>query len=270
MEVPVKIETARHCDAALECGITAKENHDIPSPVQNKIDLSAVLSPAGTGSVGCSSSVLEPNLAHCSVKKAFIGTHSNAVLYAAFKRFFDITFSLVGLVLCCVPMSLIALAIVIESKGGAIFKQERLGLNGKPFTIYKFRSMRTDAEANGPQWATDNDPRCTKVGRFIRLVRLDELPQLFNILKGEMSFVGPRPERKCFYEEFEKFIPGFSDRLAVKPGLTGLAQIEGGYLLPPSQKIIYDREYIKERSIKLDFICMFKTIRIVLTKEGAR
>ena len=111
------------------------------------------------------------------------------------------------------PMLLIALAVRMDSPGPALFAQERLGKDGKPFTMYKFRSMCLNAEANGPQWAAKNDCRCTKVGRFLRKSRMDELPQLWNILKGEMSFVGPRPERSCFYDEFETYIPHFRKRL---------------------------------------------------------
>lgn len=117
------------------------------------------------------------------------------------------------------------------------FKQERLGINGKPFMIYKFRSMRLDAEENGPQWADEQDPRCTHFGQILRRTRLDELPQLYNILRGDMSFVGPRPERAYFYREFEKYIPGFSNRLLVTPGLTGYAQVNGGYSLKPEERL---------------------------------
>ena len=118
--------------------------------------------------------------------------------YLVGKRMFDIVFSFLGLLVLLLPMLVIALLIVLDSPGSPIFKQERLGINGKPFFIYKFRSMRLDAEANGPQWATEDDDRCTRFGKLIRRVRLDELPQLYNILRGEMSFVGPRPERAYF------------------------------------------------------------------------
>lgn len=141
---------------------------------------------------------------------------------------------------------------------------------GKPFMIYKFRSMRLDAEENGPQWADEQDPRCTRFGQILRRTRLDELPQFYNILRGDMSFVGPRPERAYFYGEFEKYIPGFSNRLIVVPGLTGHAQVNGGYSLKPEEKIIYDMEYIEKRSIWMDLACIGKTIRVVLCGAGAR
>lgn len=191
-------------------------------------------------------------------------------LYLAAKRVFDIVFSALGLLILAMPMTIIALVIVIESPGGAIFKQERLGKDGKPFTIYKFRSMYIDAERDGPRWAELEDERCTRIGTVLRKTRLDELPQLWNILKGDMSIVGPRPERAYFYEQFEKYIVGFSNRLMVTPGLTGYAQVNGGYELAPEEKIIYDMEYIEHQSMLMDIKCIFKTVSLVFTHEGAR
>ncbi|MGM9637629.1 MAG: sugar transferase, partial [Eubacteriales bacterium] len=149
--------------------------------------------------------------------------------YLFIKRCFDVFAVLIAGILLIIPMLIIALLIHLDSPGTILFRQERLGKDGKPFTILKFRSMRMDAEVDGPQWADKNDFRCTKIGLFIRKTRLDELPQLWNILKGDMSLVGPRPERACFYDEFETYIHGFRNRLVVKPGLTGLAQVNGGY-----------------------------------------
>ena len=194
----------------------------------------------------------------------------NKPVYAFFKRAFDILVSVVAGIIMLLPMLVIAVCIKLDSKGPAIFKQERLGKDGKPFVMYKFRSMRVDAEANGPQWAVKNDNRVTKVGQIIRAARLDELPQLLNILKGDMSVVGPRPERACFYEEFETYIHGFANRLAVTPGLTGLAQVNGGYDLRPEEKVSYDMEYIENRSLLLDLKCVLKTVRLVFTHKGAR
>lgn len=190
--------------------------------------------------------------------------------YLALKRVFDFVMAFLSAIILALPILVIAVIIKIDSKGPVFFCQDRLGKNGKPFVIYKFRTMHLDAEKNGPQWAKSNDERCTKVGRVLRACRLDELPQFVNILKGDMSFVGPRPERPCFYEEFETYIHGFSNRLAVTPGLTGLAQVNGGYELAPEQKIIYDMEYIRERTFWLDIKLMFKTIKLVFTHEGAR
>lgn len=130
--------------------------------------------------------------------------------------------------------------------------------------------MRIDAEINGPKWADKDDDRATKVGAFLRKTRLDELPQLWNILCGEMSFVGPRPEREYFYNIFETYIPNFGLRMLVKPGLTGWAQVNGGYELGPEEKIVYDLEYITNRSFGMDIRCMLKTVKLVFTHEGAR
>ena len=191
-------------------------------------------------------------------------------LFLVAKRVFDIVCSFLGLLILAIPMMIIALIITIDSPGAPIFKQERLGINGKPFMIYKFRSMRLDAEENGPQWADEQDPRCTHFGQILRRTRLDELPQFYNILRGDMSFVGPRPERAYFYGEFEKYIPGFSNRLMVVPGLTGYAQVNGGYSLKPEEKIIYDMEYIEHRSVLMDVKCIIKTVSLIFTHEGAR
>lgn len=190
--------------------------------------------------------------------------------YTVIKRLFDVVASSVLLLLLCIPMGIIAVLICLDSPGPALFRQERLGKNGEPFVILKFRSMRINAEENGPQWADKNDPRCTKVGRVLRESRLDELPQLWNILKGEMSFVGPRPERACFYDQFETYIHGFRNRLVVKPGLTGWAQVNGGYELKPEEKIVLDMEYIQKSSVRMDLMCLFQTVHLIFTHEGAR
>lgn len=190
--------------------------------------------------------------------------------YLISKRIFDFIFAFIAGIILLVPMLIIALLVRLDSPGPCIFKQERLGLHGKKFMIYKFRSMHKDAEENGPQWAIKDDSRCTRVGRILRLTRLDELPQLLNILKGDMSFVGPRPERECFYELFETYIPDFRKRLTVQPGLTGWAQINGGYDLGPDEKLKYDLEYIEKRNTLFDIACIIKTVRLVFTHEGAR
>ena len=190
--------------------------------------------------------------------------------YLLVKRTLDVIASVALLVLLAIPMAAIALLVRLDSPGPALFRQERLGIGGRPFTIVKYRSMQLDAESEGPQWAERDDRRCTRLGRMLRKTRLDELPQLWNILIGDMSFVGPRPERAYFYREFEKHIHGFRYRLLVVPGLTGLAQVNGGYDLKPEEKILYDMRYIESRSIGVDLLCVFKTIRLVFTHEGAR
>lgn len=195
---------------------------------------------------------------------------SVSAFFRLIKRTADLAVALAVAVFGAVPMLLIALLIKLDSKGPVIFRQERLGKDGKPFVMYKFRSMHVDAEVNGPQWAEKEDDRCTRVGAILRKTRLDELPQFFNILKGEMSLVGPRPERPYFYDEFESYIHGFRNRLVVRPGLTGWAQVSGGYDLLPEEKIVYDMEYISKMSVGMDLRCIFKTVGLVFTHEGAR
>jgi len=190
-------------------------------------------------------------------------------MYDYVKRFFDIIFSLIGLIIALPIMIIFSILIVLETPGSPIYSQERVGRNGKHFKIYKLRSMYKDAEANGAQWAEEDDPRVTKVGRFMRKTRIDELPQLFNILKGDMSIVGPRPERPIFTYQFNEEIPGFINRLRVKPGLTGWAQVNGGYELTPAEKLEYDLYYIENRSMWLDIKIILKTVKIVLTGDGA-
>lgn len=191
--------------------------------------------------------------------------------FSVIKRLFDFFASLIAIIILFVPMIIVGIIVKLTSKGPVFYKQDRLGKNGKPFKLVKFRSMREDAEALGAQWSQgDDDPRITKFGKIMRKTRIDELPQLFTILSGKMSIVGPRPEREVFYNEFEKYIHGFSERLKVKPGLTGLAQVSGGYDLKPEEKIIYDIEYIKKRSLWLDFKIIIKTFLVVLTHKGAK
>lgn len=202
--------------------------------------------------------------------KQLVGVREVRESYLIAKRCFDFVAAFVVWAILFIPMLVIAIIVRIDSPGPALFRQERLGKDGKPFVMLKFRSMYIDAEADGPQWAKRNDCRCTRVGRVLRNSRLDELPQLWNILKGDMSLVGPRPERACFYDEFETYIPGFRDRLQIQPGLTGWAQINGGYELLPEEKLVYDLEYIDRRCVKVDLLCILKTVGLVFTHEGAR
>lgn len=188
-------------------------------------------------------------------------------VYDIIKRCVDFFVSLFALLVLFVPMCVVAIIIRCTSKGPALYMQDRLGINGKPFKLMKFRTMCVDAEENGAQWCEEDDPRVTKVGKFLRRFHIDELPQLWNILVGDMTFVGPRPERECFYDAFETYIHGFSERLKVKPGLTGLAQIAGGTLMPPEEKIMYDVDYIKRRSALLDCKILLKTVQTVITRR---
>ncbi|WP_432407017.1 exopolysaccharide biosynthesis polyprenyl glycosylphosphotransferase [Wukongibacter sp. M2B1] len=194
----------------------------------------------------------------------------NSDKYKNIKRLMDIILSIIGLIIGIPLVIIFGIAIKIETHGPIIFTQERVGMNGRHFKIYKLRSMYYDAEKNGARWACKNDPRITRIGMIMRKTRIDEVPQLINILKGDMSIVGPRPERPQFTIEFNKEIPGFINRLTVKPGLTGWAQVNGGYESTPEQKLKSDMYYIKNRSIVLDLIIILRTVGIVLTGYGAR
>jgi exopolysaccharide biosynthesis polyprenyl glycosylphosphotransferase len=170
-------------------------------------------------------------------------------------------------------MPLIALAVRLDSPGPVFFRQERVGKGEQPFTLIKFRTMRNDAEKNGAVWACKDDPRVTKVGHILRKTRLDEIPQLFNVLKGDMSFVGPRPERPEFVETLKEKIPYYSKRHFVKPGVTGWAQVRypyGASVEDSLEKLRYDLYYIKNFSIFLDILIILETIKVVLFGRGAR
>ena len=190
--------------------------------------------------------------------------------YSKIRRVIDFIISLLSLVIVIPIILITSIFIMLESPGNPFYVQSRMGLMGKEFNLIKLRSMRTDAEKNGAQWADKNDPRITKVGRFIRKTRIDELPQIFNVLKGEMSIIGPRPERQIFVEEFVKYIPDLPKRLEVKPGLTGWAQVNGGYEITPEEKLRLDLFYIINRNPMLDIKILFLTVFTVLTGSGAR
>jgi sugar transferase (PEP-CTERM system associated) len=189
------------------------------------------------------------------------------------KRILDVGVSAFGIVLAAPLMILTALAIRLESPGPTLYSQVRAGEFGKLFTIYKFRSMRTDAEKTGAQFAQENDPRVTRVGKFIRKSRLDELPQLWNVLRGDMSMVGPRPERPVFIEQLEQQVPFFKQRLYVKPGVTGHAQVRCRYGASTEdmvEKLQYDLYYIKSYNLLFDLSIMLDTVKVVLLRIGAR
>lgn len=182
----------------------------------------------------------------------------------------DIILSLIGLVVLSPVLLIFGIWIKLDSEGSIIYKQERVGLNGALFHVIKLRSMARDAEKNGMQWATKNDARVTKVGKIIRKTRIDEIPQFINVLKGEMSIIGPRPERQYYTDQFVKDIPGFEKRLWIKPGITGWAQVNGGYEISPAEKLELDLEYMEKRSIRFDLKIVVKTVLIVFTADGAR
>ncbi|MYL98052.1 TIGR03013 family PEP-CTERM/XrtA system glycosyltransferase [Novosphingobium sp. FGD1] len=201
------------------------------------------------------------------------GFSSGRALSSAAKRLFDIVVAATLLLFMAPVIALFALLVKIDSRGPAFYRQPRVGLFGQNFDVIKLRSMRTDAEAAGAQWATKDDPRVTRVGRFIRKVRIDELPQAWTVLKGEMSFVGPRPERPEFVADLEEQLRYYAERHMVKPGITGWAQINypyGASIEDARHKLEYDLYYAKNYTPFLDFLIILQTLRVVLWSEGAR
>lgn len=196
------------------------------------------------------------------------------VIYDAWKRLFDILASIFLLTFAVPLMLLLSLIVRLSSPGPAIYCQTRLTTGKRVFTIFKFRTMVSDAESkSGAVWASKEDPRITKIGRFMRKTRLDELPQLMNILIGDMSLIGPRPERPEIAEELQKKFPNFMKRCEVPAGLTGLAQVSSGYadsIDSYTDKLKHDLEYVENRSILLDFKILLKTVMVVITGDGAR
>lgn len=195
-------------------------------------------------------------------------------LSEALKRLIDVCFSIAMIIATLPLMVLTALAIKADSAGPVFYRQQRIGAFDKPFTVFKFRSMTADAEACGkPRWAQKHDLRINRVGRFIRATRIDELPQLANVIRGEMSLVGPRPERPLFVEQLTQTIPFYRQRSYVKPGLTGWAQVNypyGASVEDAREKLAYDLYYVKKRSLLLDMKILLSTVRVVLFREGAR
>lgn len=201
------------------------------------------------------------------------GFSSGRAISTAAKRVFDITASLLLMVLAAPVIMLFAALVKLDSQGPALYRQSRVGLYGERFDVIKLRSMRTDAEVGGAQFAQENDPRITRIGRFIRKLRIDELPQTWSVLKGEMSFVGPRPERPQFVAELEEQLPFYAERHMVKPGITGWAQINypyGANLEDSRHKLEFDLYYAKNYSLFLDLLILLQTLRVVLWHEGAR
>jgi sugar transferase (PEP-CTERM system associated) len=191
-----------------------------------------------------------------------------------FKRIADVVISLLFLAAMAPLVLLVMLAIKLESPGPIFYRQERVGLNGQVFRVWKFRSMRTDAERDGvPRWATAIDDRVTRLGRFIRKVRIDEIPQVINVLAGDMSFIGPRPERPFFVEQLKQQIPHYDLRHRVRPGITGWAQVNypyGASIEDAKRKLSYDLYYLKKNDLLLDFAILVQTVRVILFAHGAR
>lgn len=194
-------------------------------------------------------------------------------LEAAIRRVGELVISLAMLALTLPVIAAAAVAIRLDSPGPILYRQRRVGLDGSSFVLFKLRSMRTDAEAAGPTWAAKQDPRVTRVGAFLRRTRIDELPQLVNVIRGDMGFVGPRPERPHFVEQLTEVIPHYRDRARVKPGVTGWAQVNypyGASIEDARQKLSFDLYYVKHRSLTLDLLIILATIRVILFQEGAR
>ena len=201
------------------------------------------------------------------------GFSSGRALSGVAKRLFDITASLLLLVLSAPFIVFGALAVKLDSKGPALYRQTRVGLFGQTFEVIKLRSMRTDAEVDGAQWAAKDDPRVTRIGKFLRKTRIDELPQTWSVLKGEMSFVGPRPERPEFVADLEDKLSYYAERHMVKPGITGWAQVNypyGASIEDSRHKLEYDLYYVKNYTPFLDLLILLQTLRVVLWNEGAR
>ena len=185
------------------------------------------------------------------------------------KRLMDVVLSTAILLLAAIPMAVIGVVIKLDSKGPVFYTQERVGRYGKTFDVYKFRSMRQDAEAlSGPVLAGEDDPRITRAGRVLRAMRLDELPQLINVLKGDMSRVGPRPERPFFVEQFQADIPEYEYRHNVRPGITGMAQVKGKYNTTVYDKLVYDLMYVQKCDIFTDLVILVQTVRVLFIKSS--
>jgi exopolysaccharide biosynthesis polyprenyl glycosylphosphotransferase len=201
------------------------------------------------------------------------GQRRDTVWYEVSRRALDVIGSLLLLAFAVPLLLLVAFLIRVDSTGPVLYRQSRVGLHGRIFTMLKFRSMRVDAEVAGPCWATDRDPRMTRIGAFIRATRLDEVPQLLNVLRGEMSLVGPRPERPHFVQQLAAIIPRYNERTHVLPGITGWAQINYSYgasVEDARAKLAFDLFYINNRALLLDLRILLRTIPVVLFRIGAR
>jgi lipopolysaccharide/colanic/teichoic acid biosynthesis glycosyltransferase len=208
------------------------------------------------------------NIASREISSVQAGVLSDAV-----RRARDVLGCLVLLVLVMPLLLVVACLIKLETRGPLLYRQDRVGLHRRVFTLLKFRSMRVDAEACGPCWAALRDPRVTRVGAFLRASRIDELPQLLNVLRGEMSLIGPRPERPHFTEQLARIIPSYDDRARMLPGITGWAQVNypyGASVEDARIKLTYDLHYIRNRSVLLDLYILIATVRVVVFRIGSR
>jgi exopolysaccharide biosynthesis polyprenyl glycosylphosphotransferase len=259
--------------AARIWAVIAADSASIPEPVQRRCGAEGIR-------VLSEAEFLERRLARLDIERLPSGwlTRSNAahetVIEIALRRGVDIVLGLT-LVLATLPVLLLtALAIKLDSPGPVFYRQERVGRGGRVFMLFKFRSMVVDAEAAGsPVWASKRDSRITRVGRFIRLTRIDEIPQVLNVIRGDMAFVGPRPERPEFVKKLGQLVPHYDDRAIVKPGITGWAQVNypyGASVEDARMKLAYDLYYVQRRSLFLDLLILIATVRVVLFQEGSR
>lgn len=189
------------------------------------------------------------------------------LVYDSLKRAFDVVLSIIGIVVTFPVVAVAAVLIMLDSEGGWLYSQQRVGQNRKVFTIYKLRTMYV---RNDERWTEKDDPRITTVGKFLRMARIDEIPQLINVVRGEMSLIGPRPERPVYEAMIVQELCDFRERLKVKPGITGWAQVNGGYNLSHYEKLELDLYYIKNRCLLLDAKILFLTLIVIFTAKGAR
>ncbi|MGL5233082.1 MAG: exopolysaccharide biosynthesis polyprenyl glycosylphosphotransferase [Fusobacteriaceae bacterium] len=244
-------EETKHLFNVRISGVEVKNYYDFLQEIEGKIDVDTI------------------------DEKWILNAYGFRLLYSNFekqvKRAFDLILALIIGLITCPIMAIATIIVRAESPGPIIYSQARVGENNIEFNVYKFRSMRNDAEKDGAKWATLNDPRVTKFGNFMRKTRIDELPQLWNVIKGDMSFIGPRPERMVFIKELEKIIPYYNLRHLVKPGLTGWAQVMypyGASIDDAKHKLEYDLYYVKNQNIHLDMVIMFRTLKTVLFGKG--
>jgi len=281
----------RQVDIAVD-GSIQSNSHALPVGGENQHQIGGAIAGAANTDLAQAPELVDARVAAqaSTAIDAVLGLPSE--LYLRFKRLADIVVSLLALGVFGLITPLLWLIIRLDSPGSMFYAQERVGINrrrrrsggvgqerrkvlqpGRPFKVYKLRTMGVNAEAAGPQWASRNDVRVTRVGRILRKTRLDEVPQFLNVLRGEMSLIGPRPERLVFVRQLEKEVPHYRDRLLVLPGITGLAQVINGYdesIDSVRRKIELDRQYIRKAGLRQDGKILLSTVGVVLKGEGAR
>ncbi len=259
----------KHKISTIVLGKSTKDSHLLLRSLYEKLNMGLEFLSLAEFYENMTKKIPLPDLDHLWFLENF--QEGNKQIYVVIKRTLDIFCSVLGIIISIFILPPIVIILLLTSGRPLLFKQTRLGKNGKLFNAIKLRTMIADAEKNGPQWAIENDPRITTIGKFLRKTRLDEIPQLWNIIKGEMSFVGPRPERPEFITKLAKITPFYRERLLVRPGLTGWAQVNFPYVSTEEdtmKKLQYDLYYIKNRSIILDLAIILKTIKTVISRVG--